>query len=217
MAKEPAHRHNGGPLSDEDRRKLWDHIRAREALNEQMDEVRLDIAARKELIKADGFDTNMVEVILKRRKAGEGETAIADSIIRIYEEGLREQGALPLEQTRKPTTPQRRPLEDIARDLHGEDLPEMPERPDSEGVGVTVHFGDVSDTPGDGSRYPEAVKLVTDANKASTSWLQRQMRIGYNAAARYVERMEAEGIVGRPDHVGRREVLNPAPARPFFD
>ena len=132
MAKEPAHRHNGGPLSDDDRRKLWDHVRAREALNEQMEEVRLDISARKEIIKADGFDVNMVEMILKRRKAGEGETAAADSIIRIYEEGLRDQGALPLEQTRKPTAPVRRPLEDIARDLHGEDLPPMPEKLDPE-------------------------------------------------------------------------------------
>ncbi|MFD0804389.1 hypothetical protein ACFQZU_24150, partial [Streptomonospora algeriensis] len=62
----------------------------------------------------------------------EGETAAADSIIRIYEEGLRDQGALPLEQTRKPATPVRRPLEDIARDLHGEDLPPMPEKLDPE-------------------------------------------------------------------------------------
>ncbi|WP_294138377.1 GapR family DNA-binding domain-containing protein [Sphingomonas sp.] len=128
-------------MSDEDANKLWNHIRAREALNEQMEEVRLDIAARKEIIKADGFDVNMVELILKRRKAGEGETAAADSIIRIYEEGLRDQGALPLEQTRKPTTPVRRPLEDIARDLHGENLPPMPERvdPDVRAAAEALH------------------------------------------------------------------------------
>jgi uncharacterized protein (UPF0335 family) len=55
--------------------------------------------------------------------------------------------------------------------------------------------------------YVTAVGLVVQHGKASTSWLQRQMRVGYNAAARLVERMEAAGIVGPPDHVGRREVL----------
>ena len=58
--------------------------------------------------------------------------------------------------------------------------------------------------------YRQAIQLVCDAQKASTSWLQRQMRIGYNSAARLIERMEKDGIVGRPDHVGRREVLRDA-------
>lgn len=55
--------------------------------------------------------------------------------------------------------------------------------------------------------YQDALAKVVGEQKASTSWLQRQLRIGYNAAARLIERMEAEGIVGGPDHVGRREVL----------
>ncbi len=49
--------------------------------------------------------------------------------------------------------------------------------------------------------------IVFESQKASTSWLQRQMRIGYNSAARLIERMEEEGLVGPPNHVGRREVL----------
>ncbi|PAX07469.1 FtsK/SpoIIIE family DNA translocase [Sphingomonas lenta] len=59
-------------------------------------------------------------------------------------------------------------------------------------------------------QYRAAVQLVCESRKASTSWLQRQLRIGYNSAARLIERMEKEGIVGRPDHVGRREVLRDA-------
>lgn len=201
MADGPVNRHhNGHGLSLEEQRKLWDHVRAREALNEQVDEIRLDIAARKELIKADGFDVNMVEAILKRRKAGEGETRKADDMIRIYEEGLREQGALPLEKTRTASPPARRSIEEIARDLHGEDLPDMPERPD------------IAD-------YARARQLVIDGGKASVSHLQRVLEVGFNQAARWMEQMEAEGVVSRPDEVGVRSVLaasdppaNPPPA-----
>ncbi len=62
------------------------------------------------------------------------------------------------------------------------------------------------DSPED-IEYRKAVQLVAESQKASTSWLQRQLRIGYNRAARHIERMEKEGVVSRPDHVGRREVL----------
>ena len=55
--------------------------------------------------------------------------------------------------------------------------------------------------------YRSARQLVAESQKASTSWLQRQLRVGYNSAARLIERMEKDGCVSRPDHVGRREVL----------
>jgi DNA segregation ATPase FtsK/SpoIIIE, S-DNA-T family len=55
--------------------------------------------------------------------------------------------------------------------------------------------------------YRKAVQLVVENRKASTSWLQRQLRIGYNGAARLIERMEKAGIISQPDHVGRRDVL----------
>jgi uncharacterized protein (UPF0335 family) len=123
-APAPPHRHNGGPLNDDDARKLWNHIRALENLEEQKADLNLDVKARKELAKADGFDTNIVLAIVKRRKQGAGETNAADTLIRLYEEALEEQGALPLEQTRT-HTPQRRSTEQVAQDLHGEDPPEM--------------------------------------------------------------------------------------------
>jgi S-DNA-T family DNA segregation ATPase FtsK/SpoIIIE len=55
--------------------------------------------------------------------------------------------------------------------------------------------------------YRRAVQLVVENRKASTSWLQRQLRVGYNSAARLIERMEKDSIVSAPDHVGRREIL----------
>jgi S-DNA-T family DNA segregation ATPase FtsK/SpoIIIE len=55
--------------------------------------------------------------------------------------------------------------------------------------------------------YRKAVQIVAESQKASTSYLQRQLRVGYNSAARMIERMEKDGLVGQPDHVGRREVL----------
>ena len=63
--------------------------------------------------------------------------------------------------------------------------------------------------------YRKAVQTVAESQKASTSYLQRQLRLGYNNAARLIERMEKEGVVSAPDHVGRREVLVDPEGRPI--
>jgi len=63
--------------------------------------------------------------------------------------------------------------------------------------------------------YRKAVQTVAEAQKASTSYLQRQLRVGYNNAARLIERMEKDGVVSAPDHVGRREVLVDTEGRPL--
>jgi S-DNA-T family DNA segregation ATPase FtsK/SpoIIIE len=55
--------------------------------------------------------------------------------------------------------------------------------------------------------YDQAVALVCRERKASTSFVQRHLQIGYNRAARLIERMEAEGVVSAANHVGKREVL----------
>ena len=55
--------------------------------------------------------------------------------------------------------------------------------------------------------YDKAVAVVCRERKASTSFIQRQLRIGYNSAARLIERMEAEGVVSKPNHAGKRDVL----------
>jgi DNA segregation ATPase FtsK/SpoIIIE, S-DNA-T family len=55
--------------------------------------------------------------------------------------------------------------------------------------------------------YRQAVDIVKKEGKASTSFIQRRLRVGYNTAARLMEQMEAEGIVSVANHVGKREVL----------
>ncbi len=59
----------------------------------------------------------------------------------------------------------------------------------------------------DDSYYDEAVALVAREGKASTSFIQRHLQIGYNRAARIMEQMEEQGVVSQADRVGRREVL----------
>jgi S-DNA-T family DNA segregation ATPase FtsK/SpoIIIE len=55
--------------------------------------------------------------------------------------------------------------------------------------------------------YDQAVALVLRERKASTSFVQRHLQIGYNRAARLIERMEQEGLVSQANHVGKREIL----------
>ncbi|UES59537.1 DNA translocase FtsK (plasmid) [Roseibium aggregatum] len=55
--------------------------------------------------------------------------------------------------------------------------------------------------------YDKAVKIVLRDKRCSTSYIQRRLGIGYNRAATLVEKMENEGLVGAPNHVGKREIL----------
>ncbi|MBO6783291.1 MAG: DUF87 domain-containing protein, partial [Alphaproteobacteria bacterium] len=55
--------------------------------------------------------------------------------------------------------------------------------------------------------YDQAVALVAREQKASTSFIQRHLSIGYNRAAKIIEQMEKDGVVGQANHVGKREVL----------
>jgi len=55
--------------------------------------------------------------------------------------------------------------------------------------------------------YPQAVDIIKKEGKASTSFLQRKLQIGYNRAARIIDMMEEKGIVSKANHVGKREVL----------
>ena len=55
--------------------------------------------------------------------------------------------------------------------------------------------------------YDEALEIIKSERKASTSFLQRKLQIGYNRAARIIDQMEANGEVSKANHVGKREVL----------
>ena len=55
--------------------------------------------------------------------------------------------------------------------------------------------------------YTTAVEIIRSEGKASTSFLQRKLQIGYNRAARIIDMMEADWIVSKANHVGKRDVL----------
>jgi S-DNA-T family DNA segregation ATPase FtsK/SpoIIIE len=69
---------------------------------------------------------------------------------------------------------------------------------DATGMGES---GDATDL------YQQAVQIVMRDKKASTSYIQRRLQIGYNRAASIMERMEQEGVVGQANHAGKREIL----------
>ncbi|TGS11200.1 MULTISPECIES: DNA translocase FtsK [unclassified Mesorhizobium] len=72
--------------------------------------------------------------------------------------------------------------------------------------GPVFDKGPIGEEDGD-ALFEEAVKVVKRDKKCSTSYIQRRLGVGYNRAASLVERMEKEGLVGAPNHVGKREIL----------
>ena len=72
-------------------------------------------------------------------------------------------------------------------------------------------IGENSLTPGneidEDELFNQAVEIIKAEGKASTSFLQRKLQIGYNRAARIIDMMEEKGIVSKANHVGKREVL----------
>jgi DNA segregation ATPase FtsK/SpoIIIE, S-DNA-T family len=71
-----------------------------------------------------------------------------------------------------------------------------------------------SDNP-DERKYRQVCQLVFESQKASASWIQRQMGVGYNTASKWIERMEGDGLVGPPNHVGRRDIYRDKDGNPL--
>jgi DNA segregation ATPase FtsK/SpoIIIE, S-DNA-T family len=77
------------------------------------------------------------------------------------------------------------------------------------GAGATGGGDDLAGMEESPDLYDQAVAVVLRDGKASTSYVQRRLQIGYNRAASIIERMEREGIVGPANHAGKREILVP--------
>jgi S-DNA-T family DNA segregation ATPase FtsK/SpoIIIE len=75
---------------------------------------------------------------------------------------------------------------------------------DEEGDGDS---GGMAGEAGGAELYDQAVAIVTRDRKASTSYIQRRLQIGYNRAASLIERMEKEGVVSQANHAGKRDIL----------
>ena len=104
-----------------------------------------------------------------------------------------------------------REVEDVANFLRQQGEPDYNEsvtEEDETGIVDQSSAGSPSLQPATGnSLYDEAVALVVREQKASTSFVQRHLKIGYNRAATLVEEMESAGIISAANHVGKREVL----------
>ncbi len=79
------------------------------------------------------------------------------------------------------------------------------EEPEEGSFGFDDLDASASDAPEE-RKYRQVCQLVFESQKASASWIQRQMGVGYNTASKWVERMEADGFVSPANHVGRREI-----------
>ena len=75
--------------------------------------------------------------------------------------------------------------------------------------GIDQVLGLGGNTDGEDAIYDQAVAIVIQDRKCSTSYIQRKLAIGYNKAARLVEQMEDQGLVSPANHVGKREILIP--------
>jgi S-DNA-T family DNA segregation ATPase FtsK/SpoIIIE len=102
-------------------------------------------------------------------------------------------------------------VEKVVRHLKAQGTPEYLEAVTAEDAvdedGNAVFDATAMGASEGGDLYQQAVQVVTRDRKASTSYIQRRLQIGYNRAASLIERMEQEGIVGQPNHAGKREIL----------
>ncbi len=104
-------------------------------------------------------------------------------------------------------------VEDVVRFLKSQGTPNyldaVTEEPDGDtGDDPYGVFGGGNGDAGD-ELYDKALAIVARDRKVSTSYIQRRLTIGYNRAARLIERMEEEGVISKPNHKGQREVLLP--------
>lgn len=101
-------------------------------------------------------------------------------------------------------------VEKVVRHLKAQGTPQYLEAVTAEEEAAedgAVFDGTAMGADGQGDLFHQAVAIVKRDRKASTSYIQRRLQIGYNRAASIMERMELEGIVGQANHAGKREIL----------
>jgi S-DNA-T family DNA segregation ATPase FtsK/SpoIIIE len=106
-----------------------------------------------------------------------------------------------------------REVEDVVRFLKTQGRPDyldaVTEEQDEDGDDPYGLFGDGGGGQSGDELYDKALAIVARERRATTSYIQRRLVIGYNRAARLIERMEEEGVISKPNHQGKREVLLP--------
>jgi S-DNA-T family DNA segregation ATPase FtsK/SpoIIIE len=104
-------------------------------------------------------------------------------------------------------------VEGVVRFLKSQGSPEyldaVTEEPEDEGDDPYALMGGGGNGQSGDDLYDKALAIVARERKATTSYIQRRLQIGYNRAASLIERMEQDGVVSRPNHKGLREVLLP--------
>ncbi|HVG51342.1 MAG TPA: DNA translocase FtsK [Xanthobacteraceae bacterium] len=104
-------------------------------------------------------------------------------------------------------------VEKVVRHLKSQGAPQYLEEVTADDAELDEDGNPVFDGTGMGQAgdatdlYQQAVQIVVRDRKASTSYIQRRLQIGYNRAASIMERMEQEGVIGQPNHAGKREIL----------
>jgi len=109
-------------------------------------------------------------------------------------------------------------VERIADHWRKQGSPEYVDSVTEEPAEGSFGFDDLEATASDNPeerKYRQVCQLVFESQKASASWIQRQMGVGYNTASKWIERMEADGLVGPPNHVGRRDIYRDKDGNPL--
>ena len=109
-------------------------------------------------------------------------------------------------------------VERVADHWRGQGSPDYVDSVTEEPEDGSFGFDDLDATASDAPeerKYRQVCQLVFESQKASASWIQRQMGVGYNTAAKWIERMEADGFVGPSNHVGRREIYRDKDGSPL--
>lgn len=177
-----------------------------ERLEEEKSGIAADIKDVYAEAKSTGYDAATMRTIIRIRKMEPHKRQEAEALLDTYKAALGMDDMFAGHDGKAS-------LASASKDALGEYAEHLADM-DAKGIGISLRVGDGPTVPlnktaaakSDGDLYPRALELVIENQKASTSWLQRQLRVGYNVAARLIERMEAAGVVSAPDHVGKRTV-----------